>query len=885
MEKRSFDVIGMSCAACSARVENAVSKLDGVSECQVNLLANSMSVSGEASDEEIIAAVKKAGYTARLKGKKNIENVNNSSQSKEEKTLIYRLASSAALTVVLMYFSMGYVMWGAPVPKFFADNPLAVAIVELLLAAAVMVINQKFFINGFKGVLHGTPNMDTLVSLGSGTSFLYSVWLLFKMSDEYVSGNIHAAHGHLHGLYFESAAMILALISVGKLLEALAKGKTTNAIRELIELSPKSATVITDGEEKTVAAEDVRVGDIILVRPGEAIATDGVVVEGESEVVEAALTGESLPSEKTVGSSVLGATVNQSGYLKVRATRPLSETTYSKVLKMVEDASAGKAPIAKVADKVSAVFVPSVLVLSALTLIVRLIISPNFEQALTSAISVLVVSCPCALGLATPVAIMVGSGVGARHGILYKSAAALETSGRIKTVVFDKTGTLTSGNMKAVDVIAVGGHTRDELLSIAGGVEKLSEHPISLAIKEIVNNYCQNDGISDFKAISGSGVYAKINGQDTWGVNLRRAGELTELSEEYRRIGEELSEAGKTPIYFICGGELYGIISVADTLREGAHDTVLSLREMGIKTVMLTGDNRRVAEAIGRAAGVDEIISDVLPDGKEEVVRSLSEQAPVMMVGDGINDAPALTRADVGVAVGGGTDIAIESSDVVLMSDDVKDIPAAIMLGRRVLLNIKENLFWAFIYNVIGIPLAMGAFSGLGFSLTPMFGAAAMSVSSFIVVMNALRLNLFSVPKSKTRSSAAEKTEGDVGMQDTECEDTVTVKDSEREVGEEDTDITQKSVTNDNSDAEKNDKKQDEKENCTMTVTLKIEGMMCPHCERRVKSALEGVSGVSEALVSHVSGEAKITGNAIDAEALARAVENAGYTVTASERN
>lgn len=879
-EKRSFDVIGMSCAACSARVESAVSKLDDVQECQVNLLANSMTVTGSADDEKIIEAVEKAGYSARRKGSKKPENVNKSSQKSEEKTLIYRLVASCILTVVLMYFSMGYVMWGAPVPKLFANDPLAVAILEMLLSAAVMVINQKFFINGFRGVLHGAPNMDTLVSLGSSASFLYSVWLLFEMSGEYVEGNIHGAHEHLHGMYFESAAMILALISVGKLLEALAKGKTTSAIEELIELSPKTATLITDGEERVVAAEDVRVGDIILVRPGEAIATDGVVVEGESEVIEAALTGESLPSEKTQGSSVLGATVNQSGYLKVRATKVLSETTYSKVLKMVEDASAGKAPIAKVADKVSGIFVPSVLLISICTLIVHLLLSSPFDEALMSAISVLVVSCPCALGLATPVAIMVGSGVGARHGILYKSAASLEMCGRIKTVVFDKTGTLTSGDMTVQDIIPANAHTRDELLSLAAAVEKMSEHPISLAIKKNVNSYCQNEDISDFKAISGSGVYAKIDGKEAWGVNLRRASELIAMADEHRALGEALSSDGKTPLYFILDGELYGIISVMDTLREGASDTVSLLRDMGIRTVLLTGDNRRVAEAVGRAGGVDDIISDVLPDGKEEVVRKLSEQAPVMMVGDGINDAPALTRADVGVAVGGGTDIAIESSDVVLMSDDVKDIPTAIMLGRRVLLNIKENLFWAFIYNVIGIPLAMGAFSTIGFTLTPMFGAAAMSVSSFIVVMNALRLNLFS-PKKQNERQFSEKT---AECNATDCK--VVSKTSDRKAEnitagcEAETKITDRDAYENTSDNKGNET---EKETNEMKITLKIEGMMCPHCEKRVRSALEAVGGVKEAIVSHVKGEAVVIGDTLDATLLKAAVENAGYDVKGIE--
>lgn len=834
MEKRSFLVGGMSCAACSARVERAVSELSGVNECQVNLLANSMTVVGDVSNEKIIAAVEKAGYTASVKGKKSGEKVNNSFQKDDKKPLIYRLVSSVALMIPLMYVSMGHVMWGAPLPAFFEGNPIATALVEMVIAALVMVINQKFFINGFKGVMHRSPNMDTLVALGSGASFIYSLWVVFQMSGEYAAGKISAASHHLHGLYFESAAMILTLISVGKLLESVAKGRTTDAINSLLELSPKTATVIRDGREEIITADQVLVGDIFLVRPGEAIAVDGVVIEGESQVVEAALTGESLPSEKIVGSSVLGATVNQSGYLKCRATRALSETTYSKVVKMVEEASASKAPIAKIADKVSAVFVPTVLGISLLTLIVHLIAKSGFEAALSYAISVLVISCPCALGLATPVAIMVGSGVGARLGILYKNATALEMSGRIKAVVFDKTGTVTNGDMRAVDITPAAPYSKDELLRVATAVEKMSEHPISLAIKKIANNSSQNDDISGFRAISGSGVYAKINGKDAYGVNLKTAMEITDVTAEQIALGERLSEEGKTPLYFIYDGALYGIISVADTLRATAVDAISELRSMGIKTLLLTGDNRRVAEAIGKAAGVDDIISDVLPGDKEEVVRGLMADSKVMMVGDGINDAPALTRADVGVAIGGGTDIAIESSDVVLMSDDIKDIPRAIRLGRRVLHNIKENLFWAFIYNVIGIPIAMGALSGVGITLTPMFGAAAMSLSSFIVVMNALRLNLFERKKPKD-----EKVENDITA---------------------------------------NDETVNEKEIKEMTVTLKIEGMMCPHCEARVKKALESVAGVTEAIVSHKDDSAEVHGKNLDRDALVKVVVDAGYS-------
>ena len=843
MSKMTFDVYGMSCAACSARVEGAVSKLEGVSECQVNLLANSMTVEGDVTVDAVVNAVVKAGYSAKEKGTKTQKKENNSLQNKEKSALIARLASSVGLMMLLMYISMGHVMMGAPLPERLSRNPIMIAIVEMLLAAVVMIINQKFFINGVKGVINRSPNMDTLVSLGSAASFIYSVCLLLPMSEAYIDGNIEVARHHLHGLYFESAAMILTLITVGKLLESLAKGRTTDAINSLMELSPKIATIIVDGEEHTVAAEEVKVGDVFLVRPGEMIAVDGVVIEGESQVVEAALTGESIPAEKVVGSSVLAATVNQSGYLKCRATKALSETTYSKVVKMVEEASASKAPIAKLADKVSGVFVPAVLGISLLTLILHLILKSGFESALSSAISVLVVSCPCALGLATPVAIMVGTGVGARGGILYKNATSLELSGRIKTVVFDKTGTVTEGNMRVVDVIPEAGVDRDEFLRTVAAAEKMSEHPISVAIKKYVNYDLQNIEISEFRALGGKGVYAKAFGKEIYGVNLKTAMEIADVSSDMRELGERLSGEGKTPLYFIADSRLMGVISVADTLRDTAVSALSELHEMGIRTVLLTGDNRRVAEAIGAPLGVDEIISDVLPDEKEAVVRRLMDDGRVMMVGDGINDAPALARADVGVAIGGGTDIAIESSDVVLMSDDVKDIPKAIRLGRRVLLNIKENLFWAFIYNVIGIPLAMGAFSGLGFTLTPMFGAAAMSVSSFIVVMNALRLNLFG-RKLHRKESIAEDLPDEEKTNEIEIE------------------------TN-------------EKENSVMTVTIKVEGMMCPHCEARVKGVLEAISGVTEADVSYKEDRATVSGENLDKSALVRAITDAGYKAEA----
>ena len=838
MGKMQFDVFGMSCAACSARVEGAVSNLTGVDVCQVNLLTGSMTVEGKISAAEVKQAVENAGYSAKEKNEKDNKKANNNLQNKEKNTLIRQLVASVSLMIILMYISMGHVMMKAWLPDFLMENPLAVGIIEMLLAGLIMVINQRFFINGVKGIINRSPNMDTLVSLGSAASFIYSVWLTLKMSEAVMTADIDLAYEYLHGLYFESAAMILTLISVGKLLESIAKGKTTDAISSLIDLSPKTATVLRGGAEVTVNAEDVLVDEIFIVRPGEMIAVDGVVIEGESQVVEAALTGESLPSEKTVGSSVLGATVNQSGYLKCRATKRLSETTYSKVVKMVEEASATKAPIAKLADKVSGVFVPIVLLISAVTFAIHMLLQNGFEAALTSAISVLVVSCPCALGLATPVAIMVGTGVGARRGVLYKNATALEMSARIKTVVLDKTGTVTEGNMKVTDAIVAAGVERDELLGCAAAVEKMSEHPISLAIKEYVNYNLQNIDISEFKAISGCGVFAKSNGKILYGVNQKNAIELSDVPPEMKELGDRLSDEGKTPLYFISDSRLLGVIAVADTLRSSAVSAIDELRKMNIRTVLLTGDNRRVAEAIGAPLGVDEIISDVLPDEKEAVVRRLMEGGRVMMVGDGINDAPALTRADVGVAIGGGTDIAIESSDVVLMSDDVKDIPRAIRLGRRVLLNIKENLFWAFIYNVIGIPLAMGAFSSLGFSLSPMFGAAAMSISSFIVVTNALRLNLFE------RFAKNEENTDESGI-------------APEENGE-------SNLTN-------------KKENEKMTVTLKVEGMMCPHCEARVKGVLEAIEGVSGAEVSHKEDRAVVSGDNLDTAALIKAITDAGY--------
>ena len=809
---RQFDISGMSCAACSARVEKAVSSLEGVSSCSVNLLTNSMVVEGNVTDEEIISAVVKSGYGATKKGEK----VNKSAQNTEEKQLIRRLIVSVCLLVPLMYISMGAVMWGAPLP---ITNPLVIAIIEAVISGAILVVNRRFFISGFRAVMNLSPNMDTLVALGSGVSYIYSIYLTLLV----------ASHHDLHGLYFESAAMILTLITVGKMLEARAKGKTTNAIKSLIDLSPKTATVLRDGVTMTVLASEVVVGDIFLVRPGEAIPVDGVVIRGSSSINESALTGESVPVDKAEGDQVLAATINQSGFLECRATKVGADTTISSIIRMVEDASATKAPIAKVADKISGIFVPVVLLIAIITFGGWMIANGDFAHALSRGISVLVISCPCALGLATPVAIMVGSGVGARLGVLFKNAEALELTGRAEVIALDKTGTITEGNPKVVEIIPANGVTKTDLMTTAYALESKSEHPLALAVTKYAEKRYKLTEIEDFCALAGNGVSGIIDGVEVLGGSYKFISskvDISAMADDYDRLTAE----GKTPLFFVKGGQALGIIAVADAIRPDSREAIADMKAMGLRVMMLTGDNSRTAAAIGREAGVDEVFSDLLPDGKEAVIRSLTEKNRVIMVGDGINDAPALTRADVGMAIGGGTDIAIESGSVVLMGDSLTDVLDALRLGRKVLKNIYENLFWAFCYNCVGIPLAAGVF---GLSLDPMFGAAAMSLSSFCVVMNALRLNNFKSKYNKTN---------------------------------------------------KNDEKIIEKEEITMTVTMKIEGMMCPHCEARVRDTLSAIPGVISADVSHSEDRATLViEDSLSTDVLTSAVEGAGYKVISVE--
>lgn len=836
---KHFNVGGMSCAACSARVEKAVSALSGVRECSVNLLTNSMSVEGEASSEEIISAVVAAGYTADEKGSKKPKNDNNNLQNSAQRGILTRLIVSLALLVPLMYLSMGYVMWGAPLPAFLSKNPLAVAIVQMLLCAAVMVINQRFFISGAKGLINRSPNMDTLVSVGSGASFIYSVAVVLLMSASYVSGNTQEAVHYLHELYFESAAMILALITVGKLLEARAKGKTTDAIKGLLSLSPKTATVIRDGRETVIEAELVRVGDVFLVRPGESVPVDGVVLEGDSQLNEAALTGESMPKDKTVGDRVLAGTVNGAGFLRCEALKVGEQTTISAVIRMVEEASASKAPIAKIADRVAGVFVPAVMGIAALTLVLWWIFGPSFGYALARGISVLVISCPCALGLATPVAIMVGSGVGAKLGILYKSAEAIELCGKADVVALDKTGTVTRGEPKVVEVVAAEGASESELLSVAYSLEKMSEHPLAHAVTEYAEGRAECLDVSEFVAVAGSGVEGYINGIKAVGARLGYVAQQMSVDRDTELVCRRLSADGKTPLVFAKGDKVLGVIAVADTVREDSAAAISELRSLGLEVVMLTGDNRLVAESVGREAGVDRVVAELLPDGKAEAIAELAASGRVIMVGDGINDAPALMRADVGMAIGGGTDIAIDSADVVLMNSSLASVAEAVRLGRATYRNVCQNLFWAFIYNGVGIPLAAGAFIGLlGWELSPMFGALAMSLSSFSVVMNALRLGGFYKRAQARREK--EKTE-------------ITELPSEKT-----------------------------EEKSKMTVKLKIEGMMCPHCEARVKKCLLEQAGVVSAEVSHKSGEAVLVcDEAFNAEAAVAAVTEAGYPAAA----
>lgn len=841
-----YNVTGMSCAACSARVEKAVSKVDGVTSCSVSLLTNSMGVEGSAPAAEIIRAVEEAGYGASLKGGTSGARAGASSAVSEQEDMLRdretpllkkRLAASLVFLVILMYFSMGHMMWGWPVPAFFAENHVAMGILQLLLTAIVMVINQKFFISGFRGLIHRSPNMDTLVALGSSAAFGYSVVALFAMTDAQMRGDHQAVMGYMHEFYFESAAMILALITVGKMLEARSKGKTTDALKSLMKLAPKTAVILSEGEEKEIPVEQVKKGDIFVVRPGENIPVDGVIIQGSSAVNESALTGESIPVDKETGDQVSAATINQSGFIKCEATRVGEDTTLSQIIQMVSDAAATKAPIAKVADKVSGVFVPAVIAIAIVTIIVWLLAGQTIGFALARGISVLVISCPCALGLATPVAIMVGNGMGAKNGILFKNAVSLEETGRTQIVVLDKTGTITSGEPTVTDILPAEGYSGDELMDLAAALEAKSEHPLARAIiKAAADSGRQTAEVSQFKALPGNGLSAVLNGKELYGGNHKFISNIAEVPAGMARQAEELAASGKTPLFFAAGGDLIGIIAVADVIKDDSYEAVREMRNMGIRVVMLTGDNERTARAIGKEAGVDQVIAGVMPEGKESVIRQLKEKGKVAMVGDGINDAPALTRADIGIAIGAGTDVAIDAADIVLMKSSLLDVPAAIRLSRATLRNIHENLFWAFIYNVIGIPLAAGVFISLvGWQLNPMFGAAAMSLSSFCVVSNALRLNWFKMYDPKSDHKIKNK-----------------LKESDWE-----------------------------KEKETMNKTMKIEGMMCAHCEAAVKKALEELPQVEQAEVSHEKGTAVVTLSAdIADEKLKKAVEDKDYKVT-----
>nr|WP_325222726.1 heavy metal translocating P-type ATPase [uncultured Oscillibacter sp.] len=834
-----YNVTGMSCAACSARVEKAVGKVPGVTACSVSLLTNSMGVEGSASAAEVIAAVESAGYGASQKGGAKAAsagpavNPEEALADHETPLLKKRLWSSLIFLAVLMYFSMGHMMWNWPVPQFLHGNHIAMGLIQLLLTVAVMVINQKFFVSGFKSLWHRAPNMDTLVALGASAAFVYSTYALFAMTDAQVRGDMGAVMDYMMEFYFESAAMILALITVGKMLEARSKGKTTDALKSLMKLAPKTAVLERDGNEITVPIEQVQKDDIFLVRPGENIPVDGVVVEGSSAVNESALTGESIPVDKAPGDGVSAATVNQSGFLKCRATRVGEDTTLSQIIQMVSDAAATKAPIAKIADRVSGVFVPAVIGVALATTLVWLLLGQTVGFALARGISVLVISCPCALGLATPVAIMVGNGMGAKNGILFKTAASLEAAGRTEIVALDKTGTITQGEPKVTDILPVQGLTETELLRLARALEQKSEHPLAKAIlQRAEEEQIPAEEVTDFQALPGNGLTARLNGAALSGGNLSFISTQAAVPQDLQAKAEALAGQGKTPLFFSQNGALLGVIAVADVIKEDSPQAVRELQNMGIRVVMLTGDNQRTAQAIGKQAGVDEVIAGVLPDGKESVIRKLKEQGRVAMVGDGINDAPALTRADTGVAIGAGADVAIDAADVVLMKSRLLDVPAAIRLSRATLRNIHENLFWAFFYNTIGIPLAAGLFIPFGLTLNPMFGAAAMSLSSFCVVSNALRLNLFNLRDARKDKPLKSKHS----------------KHSEE-------------VT-------------------TMEKTMKIEGMMCGHCEARVKKALEALPEVSAANVSHESGTAVVTlSGALADEALKKAVEDQDYKV------
>ena len=854
---KQYIVTGMSCAACSSRVEKAVSKVEGVENCSVSLLTNSMGVEGTASDEAVIKAVEDAGYGASLKTSHTASDKSGTSQKsgsqgmyaaqedmlKDRATPVLkkRLIASVGFLIVLMYISMGHMMWGWPLPAFLEGNHVAMGLIQMLLTIIIMVINQKFFISGFKGLLHKAPNMDTLVTLGSGAAFVYSTYALFAMTDAQVRMDMDGVMHYMHEFYFESAAMILTLITVGKMLEAHSKGKTTDAIKSLMKLAPKTANIIRDGSELNVPVENVKKGDIFIVRPGENIPVDGIVVEGSSAVNEAALTGESIPVDKSAGDNVSAATLNQSGFLKCEASRVGEDTTLSQIIQMVSDAAATKAPIAKIADRVSGVFVPAVITIALITIAAWLIAGQSVGFALARGISVLVISCPCALGLATPVAIMVGNGMGAKNGMMFKTASSLEETGKIDIVALDKTGTITSGEPKVTDIICADGFGKNDLLENAYSIEMLSEHPLAKAVTGYVKNnksdiFNKKYNITEFQALAGNGL-SGINGEDKiTGGSLKFMSNTVNVPKEMDKKAQELAEQGKTPLLFAKNDKLLGIIAVADVIKEESGQAVKELHDMGVRVVMLTGDNERTAKAIGRQAGVDEVIAGVLPDGKEAVIRKLKESGKVAMVGDGINDAPALTRADIGIAIGAGTDIAIDAADIVLMKSRLTDVSAAIRLSRATLRNIHENLFWAFFYNIIGIPLAAGVWIPLfGWTLNPMFGAAAMSLSSFCVVTNALRLNLFKVYDASHDRKRAKKHDN-----------------------------------NKNSKGEKN-----------MEKTLNIEGMMCGHCEARVKKALEALAQVDEAVVSHESGTAVVKLNVdVDNSVLKEAVEAQDYKVT-----
>ena len=885
---KQYTVTGMSCAACSSRVEKAVSKVPGVTACSVSLLTNSMGVEGDVPPETVIHAVEDAGYGASLKGQGTAAQAQSASEAedalkdRETPVLKHRLIASLGFLAVLMYMSMGHMMWGWPLPHFMDGNHVAMGLLQLLLAGIIMVINQKFFISGFKGLLHRAPNMDTLVALGSGASFIYSTYALFAMTDAQLKGNDTAVMSYMHEFYFESAAMILALITVGKMLEARSKGKTTDALKGLMKLAPKTAVIIRDGVETKVPIDEVKKGNVFVVRPGENIPVDGVVLEGTSAVNEAALTGESIPVDKAQGAPVSAATVNQSGYLRCEATRVGEDTSLSQIIRMVSDAAATKAPIAKIADRVSGVFVPAVITIAVVTTIIWLLAGQTFGFALARGISVLVISCPCALGLATPVAIMVGNGMGAKNGILFKTAVSLEETGKMDIVALDKTGTITSGEPRVTDVIPSGGVTEKELVSLALSLEKKSEHPLAKAVLLYAKEQ-QIDApeAADFQALPGNGLSGTLDGASLAGGSFSYISGHTTVSAQEQASFERLASEGKTPLCFMKNGRLAGMIAVADVIKEDSPQAVKELQNMGIRVVMLTGDNERTARAIGAQAGVDEVIAGVLPDGKESVIRSLKEQGKVAMVGDGINDAPALTRADIGIAIGAGTDIAIDAADVVLMKSRLSDVPAAIRLSRATLRNIHENLFWAFFYNVVGIPLAAGLWYPIfGWKLNPMFGAAAMSLSSFCVVTNALRLNLFKMHDASKDHPMRKRAEKAANKGGEKAENAGAVR-----MGAEDTRSIGQTANGNETVSKEMQKSENQKnhinmEGITMTKTMNIEGMMCGHCEARVKKALEALAGVESAEVSHEKGTAVVSMSAdVADDTLKEAVEAQDYKV------